>query len=570
MNKFRNLKKMGSVIALFILMTILSGCENSLKISNLTVNTTINEDGSVKMEEKIGFHFDDGKEAITKNIYFPDGSEVKDLVVSDTKGYIYKLVSSYANETSKVYTKTSVDKNLIALEIYSPEDVADETYNVTYTLANIATKYKDSGHFVWTYVGKGTDVSLGDVNVNINFQGSFDKSQVQVNLNGPLVKNVQVDNSGIKTSVKNFPTDTLYEVSVLFPNSYISKSNKVSGDTIKDKVETIENKWKVYDDARITNKKIHNYSMIGIFIISILFIIYFYIKFCRKTSKDEGFKLYKDLPSQASPAVVRRLLKCRIRTIDVAATAFDLVRRGHLSYLQDMYTFKSAQPVTNKDNVHEAFFITFFLNTIGKKRSLSIREIETKSFESGEAKKIRENYKGWKRKIDIDLAVDKELKLKSSSISPILISVLFSIIMILVTVILSLIVHKLSPMIVINILVQFFIIYFAVRRSKKFNEESLYDRYMRFKAFLKDKEALLEVLNNDISIAEKYLPYAISLGVYKEFMDILKNNIHSKEILGFDKLTYLKIDDEYYFEGISKVIDIIEGYLNKAVGVNNQ
>lgn len=91
---------------------------------------------------------------------------------------------------------------------------------------------------------------------------------------------------------------------------------------------------------------------------------------------------------------------------------------------------------------------------------------------------------------------------------------------------------------------------------------------MGFKAYLKDKEALLEVLNNDISLAEKYLPYAITLGVHKEFLDILKNNIHNKDIQGFENLTYLKLNDEYYFQGISNVIDIIEGYLNDALGAN--
>lgn len=285
MISFKALRKLAVIVAIFALTMVLSGCD-SLQINNLIVNTTINKDGSVKMEEKISFYFSDGKESISKNIYFPNGSGVKDLSVSDNKGGTYKLVSSISdNETSKVYTKTNTSSNLLTLEIYSPDDVEDETYNVTYTLANIAAKYKDSGHFVWTYVGKSTDVNLKNVSVNINFEENINKDEIQVDLNGPLNKNVQVDNNGIKTSVNNFPTNTLYEVSILFPNSYISQSSKVSEDTIKDKVQAIEDQWKAYDSARITNKKIHNYSMAGILAASILFLIFFYMKF--RNSKRE-------------------------------------------------------------------------------------------------------------------------------------------------------------------------------------------------------------------------------------------------------------------------------------------
>lgn len=566
MISFKVLRKLVIIAAIFILSMVLSGCD-SLQINNLIVNTTINKDGSVKMEEKISFHFSDGKESISKNIYFPNGSEVKDLSVSDNKGENYKLVSSISDsEISKVYTKTNTSSNLVTLEIYSPDDVEDETYDVTYTLANIATKYKDSGHFVWTYVGKSTDVSLGNVSVNINFEESINKDEIQVDLNGPLNKNVQVDNNGIKTSVNNFPTDTLYEASILFPNSYISKSSKVSEDTIKDKVQTIEDQWKAYDSARITNKKIHNNSMVGILVASILFLIFFYLKFCRGVLKEEGFKLYKELPMEYSPAVMRRFLNGRIKTIDVAATAFDLVRRGHLKYFQDIYTFKAAKPISSKGRFHEGFFITFFLNTIGKRRSLVVREIETKKINSTEAKKIREDYKGWKRKVDLDVKIG--VKAKNSSKKPLIIAIIFSITIILVTLILSLVVHKSSPMILINIIVALYIIYFAIVKGKKIDEDVLYNRYMGFKAFLKDKDALIEVVHNDISLAEKYLPYAITLGVHKEFLDILKNNIHNKNIQGFENLTYLKLNDEYYFQGVSNVIDIIEGYLNDALDVN--
>lgn len=564
MRLFKKFKSLGIIIVIFTLTLILSSCENSLQINGITVNTTINKDGSVKMDEKISFHYSDGKEPITKNIFFPDGSEVKDLVVSDNKGDIYKQVTSYSEgEVSKVYTKTSVDKNLVALEIYSPDEVEDETYDVTYTLANIATKYSDSAQFVWTYVGRSTDVSIGDVAVNINFEEKIDKDAIKVDLNGPLTKTVQVDDSGIKTYVNSFPTDTLYEVSVLFPNNYIENSSKISNDTIKDKVEKIEGQWKDYDNARITNKKIHNNLMIGIFLVSLLFILYFYMRFCRKKARVESFKLYKELPRETSPAVMRKFLSGRIRALDVVATAFDLVRRGHLIYLQDDYVFQGGQPFGGKGISHETFFMKFFLNTIGKKRKLIIREIEINKIDANESTKIQQDYDTWKNKVSSDK--DKEFKFKDYSFKPLIIGSIFSITIILTTIISSLILNKFSALIFINIIVAIYIMYFAIiKRKKSIQEEVMRNRCACFKEFLKDKDSLLEELNKDISLAEKYLPYAISLGVHREFIDILKNNIQSKDILGFEKLTYLKLDNEYHFQGVSEVIDIIEKYLNDA------
>ncbi|MHC1682242.1 MAG: DUF2207 domain-containing protein [Clostridiaceae bacterium] len=562
-NKF---KKLILMIAILTLTIILSGCESSLKINRITINTTINKDGSVKMEESINFHYSEGKEPITKNIYFPDGSEVKNLVVSDSNGSEYKQVTNLntSTETSKVYTKITGNKNLIILEIYSPDNVEDETYNVTYTLANIATKYSDSGHFVWTYVGKSTDVNIGKVAVNVKFESEFDKGKVQVDLNGPLEKNVQVDGSGISTYVNNFPTNTLYEISVLFPNDYIAKSTKTSSETIKDKVATTEAEWAAYDNARSTNIKIYKYSMIGIFILLILFSVYFYYKYCRKGFTLDGFKIYKELPIETSPVLIKRFLNAKIGAVDVVATALDLLRRGYIEYSPYSSVFAGRKHLDGKIKSHERVFMNLFLNTLGKNRKFVVKDIETKKIDSVEAKKIQVDYTTWKRYIDSDK--EKEFAFKNNNLNGLAKGFVFSSIVTLAIIILSIALKKFTLLTGVNIIVIVFLLYLIIFKRKKSSEEDFfYNKFMGFKEFLRDRESLVEVMSRDISLAEKYLPYAIALGVHKEFLDILENNINSKNINGFEKLKYMNFNDQFYFQGISKIIDEIEAYLKKAI-----
>ncbi len=256
-----------AIVILFISKNTVQA--KSYKIENMDIQATINQDGSVSIEQELTYKFNGSYNGIYINIPYnledttfeeiEQESSIDDSFYNgtgiDVKG-VYLMQNGVENQftqtdyayngNNNVYTITK-EYDMQQIKVYSPSEDTTKTFRIDYTINNLCVKHNDIGELYYNFIGGGWEVEIEKLNIDIYIPGNTE--EINIWAHGPYngVSKI-IDNSHSNFKVENIKPGQYVATRVLFNNSNIPYAEKLS---------YIDAKEMVYEDenAIIENKE---------------------------------------------------------------------------------------------------------------------------------------------------------------------------------------------------------------------------------------------------------------------------------------------------------------------------
>ncbi|BBI36700.1 DUF2207 domain-containing protein [Cohnella abietis] len=392
-------KVVGLVLSLFLLLSVspASAEERSFEISKVDIHAVIDADGNMQITERDTYRFDGVFNGI-----------LVDLNTAGSDG-IEKFTAYEVSDKGDVQLRfeQSGDGNALRYKVYSESADTTKVFRISYTVKNVVQIYADTAELYWKFFDETNANALGTVNIVIELPEGIAKGEVTAFGHGPLdgTTNVQ-DNGTVLFQVNSLPANQMLEARVLFPVDYVLGSKKISDEPMLDKIMEKERNWKAEDEnPESSNDYTEPYALLLLLAnLAAGYTIYFrYRKAAKSDWKGDD---YRELPSDASPAVVGYLLDTQVKPRDLMATMLDLVRRKYI----DMERLDSPKVGKGKHDYsfiwrnkntegllpHEKMLLEWFFDKIGDGDKVALSEIH---FEASLRSDFPVKWSDWKGKV---------------------------------------------------------------------------------------------------------------------------------------------------------------------------
>ena len=355
--KKRNLKKclirwgiMATVIMFFAFAAGLS--EKSQIMDHLDYDITLNEDGSAKIVETWDVYanktntlfrnfVNSNKNGKIKNVKVKDLETGKDLKQIDQEMYHVTKDCFYALDIK------GGSKFEIAWGIGMDNTSGKRLYQISYTVPNVVTDYKDCQEFYWMLLNKDNGIPVKKVTGTIKFPDSVkNKENLKVWGHGPLNGNIEIaSNNTVKFTVDNLSEGRMLEVRTVNTDKMfeVSDSKIKKYNSLKQIIDE-ETKWANTSNEQTSNFKVAVIAIYAVIILINLFQTFKFYKFSKR--KDDGIvhrdlKYFRDIPreGESTPPEAAYLYffdKDKDVTLShqadvVSATILNLALKGYIS-----------------------------------------------------------------------------------------------------------------------------------------------------------------------------------------------------------------------------------------------
>jgi len=517
-----------NIYTAFLFLCIIAGfahsvkAEEALSISNWNVDASVLETGDLSVIDDITFQFDEEFNGVFREVVLDKSSGVTDISVIEIVGNKeskYTLVEQADNGDQGVFVVDTSSGNVL-IQIYSPSEDQEKTFQISYVVKNVAIKYNDIGELYYKFLGSENQTPIENFTVNITLPKSItDNSKIFAH--GPL--NGEIDNSQdtFFLRVKDVPTETFVEARVLFPVEYIPLSTRVINIDNYSNIlqeEAYFEKRREEDRQKSEGRKLL-FGKISIYasIIGLGLLILSLVAFRRKTKSHETEE-YSRIPEDCTPAVAASLTSTPINSTTIIATMLDLFRKGYLKIDNEVSNSKKTD---NKDMIitkvkeqndnllsHENHFIQWYINDIGNGKSVTSQGMEKYSKEKSSA--FSKSYTTWVKKIKEDSILKgyyDKTKGKYATVFVVLSPIL------LILGILALVFESLIGIACMVVSVLLFINGLSLydRRSEYGHEQ--YKKWIGFKKYTKEFKSYSTIDDFSKYPHDSSLIYALSLGV---------------------------------------------------------
>lgn len=574
-------------------------------IENFYIDATVLSNGDVKVKESYmlsgsynGFEriinyagstvpFDGSKSSFNgSTIYNGDSIIVNKVGTIDKNNYANLLDESLVDifrETSYaskgdygVYTQSN-SSNGVSLLIYNPSSKSRAFYT-EYTITNMAIVHNDIaelGFNIFTELREYID------NLEMTIHIPNNQDLLRVWAHGPLWGESKIiDNQTVKVTIQDVDPYTGLDTRIAFDKDVLKDSNKFSNvDALDTIIELETEKANLANQEREKVKaEVEKETRIGKILDGIkmawlgglIVIIYFvYKKHDKEYASTFKTKYFRDFPSDNHPTTVGYLIRKQINNDDLSASILMLIYKKVLS-------FKTTDKKNNYELIYHA---SADLSDFDKKlleflylksfEGIKDQEVVTLSELKRQAKSRYESflrrYTNWKK------AVQTEAKSKNffeSKANVKALSILYSVVGIFLGCVSSNLDIYLETSTTAKILLGLTfiasivsLIYFAsfTKRTKQANEE--YHLWMGLKNFMKDFGTLDKKDLPDIVLWEKYLVYAVTLGVADKLAKTME--IRATELQEFNSSDVLF--DYYYFNHLTSFTRSINHAVHSSV-----
>ena len=275
-------------IALMLLLGSRNVQAESYSIENMDIQATVQQDGSLNVKQEITYQFSghyngiyidipynledaERKEAASGSLLedkFYNATNVKINSVSlinNGKEIPFQQVKQARNGNSQVYT-IDKQKGIQQIRAYSPSTNTTKKFKMDYTLENVCVKHEDVGELYYNFIGGAWAVTIQKLNIDIYLPQN--QSKIEIWGHGPYNgKSKIVDNTHANFKVQDVKPGQYVAARVLFDNSNIANSKKMSHLVARDLVHKDEN-------AIIENKEEKNAFTWKIIVFAICLLVY--------------------------------------------------------------------------------------------------------------------------------------------------------------------------------------------------------------------------------------------------------------------------------------------------------
>lgn len=549
----------------FLASEFIGGGFNPTTIHEYNAEITINESGDMRVVETWDMTYEEALRVRFRDIdyikypeYYPLYESPLNGALFDTDDVVVTVLKDGEDITDSIRISYSFDEeydetgSLITCEPYrwfcesiftDLEDAGGLEGNITfiyeYTIEGVITQYSDISELNWVlfdYAENGVDKGSITITLPENtnqlsnyyvFSHDIDNTTTQI-----------ISNDTIKISFEDMSIDDILGFRLLVPTNIfpnISGGNKVISSEINKQV-ILDFEQSLEDHAALGEKieSVFVYIAIGVAIFLAASAYGVYKKFFTKFKTNFNETMYRQLPSNHSPAEVGYLYRYKkIKDEDVTATILDLVRREYLS-LDDSLAYESPSDypliikrykTKNIDlKAHESHLINWLINVIGNGTKVTTKEIEdygsnTKEARSFQAKLQRFRYLVEKVSLKNDF-FDKSLTKHKT------ISYAFSLVPILLFLTSMVLVTQFDIYLIVSFIVSIvgtisYQIFVATRKRRSENGQELFKKWKAYNNYLLESEELKTYNMSSIDYWEHNLVYATTFGYADKVMDQL-------------------------------------------------
>ena len=547
------------IILMFSTSSLASFADDNLKINRNIVESTLLENGDLKISQDITYEFSDKYNGVYWNIGLKDTDGITDVQV-------YELINGSeviftenvdAEKGDSELFKSDETKDNLELMIFSPSKDETKTFRIKYVLKNVAIRHEDAGELYYQFLGKGNEEKIDYFSATIELPET-DKNKVKIFAHGPLNGAINfIENNKVKLEVENVPANTFIEGRIFFPLEYIPASIKTGSKTLNslvdEEISYIQNiEEKAAKDEK--TKGILN-TVSGILtVIGAVMVYFFFNKFKRNPDVYDGMDSL--VPEDISPAELKLFMNSFLDGRAIIATLFDLARREYIiidsikseedpqetkkqifgieKEVEEDYSFTKS----SKSNIdllpHESFFMDWIFNKIGNGNIVTTMDIDYNRRKK--ASEFSSYNSKWTSLVKSDL---KSREYSDENSKKYIAYLLIPAVLFLVLGAVSIVSGGFIGLILVFLSLGMFVMSIGLGTRKS---DKGYIQYELWKGFMKEMNVFEDI---DVDIPkDKYLIYAIALGITMKVMNVYRNTVAS----GYYPMYW----GSFYYAGLNK------------------
>ena len=407
------------LIALTIIFTKPALADVDYDITNVDVTAHVNTNGSLLMERRIIYKFDDDAHGVFYQQNLTNNQELKNQQVRIISGKNSQPVVQSDSHANNTYELSHGDHGYRFKVWHNVTDGDKFTVIYTYEITNAIINWKDTAELNFKIIGDGWDTDLDNVRVGIFFPGPVKdlKAWAHGDLSGQITVNPEKGN--IIMTAANVSGNEGIEVHSLFPTAVTSQNKNIRDQNHKKYVLNQEAKFAREANERRQRSRIFG---LGALALSGLFSLFIIIK--SFTLKKSGVKPKKekqlprnyDLP-RVSPVMAEILdidNKPSSRSLTAYLMELAVQKRIEIDPVKVRRKTYYKISLTDKDLKDEVPLIRYLFNKVGDGKSFTTYEL--KKHRSSKLSKIFASWQKQKKQEAVSAGfLDKQIESKKDT-----------------------------------------------------------------------------------------------------------------------------------------------------------
>lgn len=407
------------LIALTIIFTKPALADVDYDITNVDVTAHVNTNGSLLMERRIIYKFDDDAHGVFYQQNLTNNQELKNQQVRIISGKNSQPVVQSDSHANNTYELSHGDHGYRFKVWHNVTDGDKFTVIYTYEITNAIINWKDTAELNFKIIGDGWDTDLDNVRVGIFFPGPVKdlKAWAHGDLSGQITVNPEKGN--IIMTAANVSGNEGIEVHSLFPTAVTSQNKNIRDQNHKKYVLNQEAKFAREANERRQRSRIFG---LGALALSGLFSLFIIIKsFTLKTSgvkpkKEKQLPRNYDLP-RVSPVMAEILdidNKPSSRSLTAYLMELAVQKRIEIDPVKVRRKTYYKISLTDKDLKDEVPLIRYLFNKVGDGKSFTTYEL--KKHRSSKLSKIFASWQKQKKQEAVSAGfLDKQIESKKDT-----------------------------------------------------------------------------------------------------------------------------------------------------------
>ena len=442
-------------------------------------------------------------------------------------GFTWFEKAPYAyNGDTNVYTSTDTGR-INNLKFYYPVDEKRVIFYLSYTIKDVVVLHNDMAEIRWNFLGKDFREDISEVKIRINLPNSDNSDYYRAWAHGNLYGEIEiVDAKTVLAYLDDYRAGEEVDVRITFDKSVVNenlitkKTNRSSFNEILEH-ERIEAEKANAERERL--EKIYNQAVmanIACIVGDIAAIIFIYFKYAKnKPSVFQG-KYYREFIEEYPVEVVDYLMKKSVSPNAMSASIMNLIYKKNITAEEISSTDAKKKEyrftLVNSDNLSEAenYLIEFLFTRVGENNTFTNTGLEKYASASATYSKFGTSYFTWQRKVT-KMGEAENFYERSGGAKGLGTLVMFAGWGIYLWCELGRIMTNLKYItLILSIITFIYSCAIRQRRTAKGNED--YNKWKAFKNFLLDFSILPQRELPEIAVWQRYMVYAVALGVAKE------------------------------------------------------
>ncbi len=535
------LKRMLPILLLAVVACSGNAQAKSFHYPRIEIVAELRTDGSMHVTEARQFDFRGNFHEAWRKIPMSQGESITNVTVSED-GKPYRRASG---DQPGTYRIEETDREFAIYWFY---DISDRvvTFNLTYDVLGAVEKHADLAQLYWQFIEPDRGVEVESAKVTVVLPPEVSKDSVRAYAHGPLWGEVTVEQGRVVFTCEPLRDGEMLEARVLFPTAAIKSSPRQYWDTLEPQVLQEEsqraeqaNEERVRSQGELSKARadLRRWSTLVAAMIFLAIISWFilYFGYGREYHDDNPPEYLREPPADWKPNEVAYVWRWgQLTPGDMTATLMDLVRRGALRLIvkterherlggllgekvEQEYEIERAPDKEQELSESERYLVNHILFAKAKDNIIAMEEFAKEAREHPTTS--QQHYKQWKK------LAEKEAKqlnvVDPRSKAALGVGIVLGFIMFFASVMLGGATN--SPVFFASAAAGFIMIpaSFAILRRTPEAAREL-QRWQAFRRYLTDFSRLKEYPAPAVALWEKYLVYAITLGVADKVIEQFK------------------------------------------------